>query len=423
MASGIKWYLPRPQDCKLSGDVEHIDYVGCIHQMTPEFEESLRALVADPPDYLFFGGDFTGSRDFDTLKYHFYEVVKIGRDRLKLHESPGMLVPVVVPPDVILSASRGVVVNGQVRTLRQEYLDFLAYVRGLQNLEAVALSDDEIISGITGICQFKDYGTYFRTLPDAVRQRIINSFADTSKTILPYVRELQDRGVHVHMIAGNWDNQANTAKSVGMETAPEQVFDAATFFRQHDVALFQEHITTVITRTTVQVLVPYWEIYQAQEPTFPPEARHRLAQALLRVDAGRRQGKTIIVLAHGQPLWGPHRPGATCQDYNVKVMENLAFVIDYLRPDELIYPHQHDPMKNLKGEDLPVNTHYFITSLGNGAIRAVRDEEDMMWQLAPASLTVATYIPLRHIAHLQVPILGNRRTSAFGGTRLPAMVQ
>lgn len=401
----VQWHLPKnPVGVRNPTSYERIAYIGCIHQITPDLLKNMEQLCADPPDFVFFGGDLTGSKEFDTLKYHFYEVTNPGRGKLKLHEAPAT----TAIQDVLTFPTK------EGRTLADEYRDLAAYLTTLEGLENRALFVQDCFYGIMIICGFPDYGSFARTLSAPVREKLANSFAETSEILLPYIKRLQEFGVEVHMIAGNWDNVPNTAKNVGMDT----VFDAAAFFNNNAVE-FHETINTVETETTLHVLVPYWDFWSATPPVFPEMGRKRLNEVMPAVQSARKEGKTVIVLAHGQPLWEPHFPGQTCKGYNVDVMNNLSLIIDTVRPDEFIYPHQHDPLKSCDGATLPVNTHYFLCSLGEGKIEIVEDGEP----IDTPNITIATYTPLRHVAHLSVPRAGNRRPRTLSGNRLPAMVQ
>src|SRR3989344_958500 len=217
-----QWYLPQGL-IGIEDRVSHerIVYVGCIHQITPDLLRRMDGLCENPPDCLFFGGDLTGSKEFDTLKYYFYEVTNTGRGKLKLHEAAAA--PRI--EDVLNCETKF------RRTLADEYLVLHRYCRELDSgmVPSQDLSREDVLAGIKRICKFPDYGAFSRTLPELVRQRLADSFAETSETLLPKIQRLQELGTVVHIIAGNWDQVANTAKNVGMDT----VFDAAAFFNNN----------------------------------------------------------------------------------------------------------------------------------------------------------------------------------------------
>ena len=52
---------------------EKFVYVGCVHGGSERIFERLEALKSDPPDYLIFTGDVTGSPEIERLKKHFYD--------------------------------------------------------------------------------------------------------------------------------------------------------------------------------------------------------------------------------------------------------------------------------------------------------------------------------------------------------------
>jgi hypothetical protein len=406
----ILWYLPQITDRTPTDAVERFAYIGCVHQTTPTLEQILVDLCNDPPAYLFFGGDLTGSKEFDTLKYHFYEVVNTAK---KLDFGFQM------DPLTVCTAFTKKAGNMQ-RTLRNEYSDLCSYLKDLliradMPFEEPDLTSPEaIVEGIRKLCLLSDYGSFSKTLPSGIRQLMADSFSTTSKALLPLIQKLQDLGVAVHMIAGNWDNVPNTAANVGMDT----VFDAAAFFRSNGVS-FHEQITTIETGTTLHLLVPYWDFWSKTDPVFPREGQQRFRESLPKIREARSIGKQIIMLAHGQPVWETHFPGQECKGYNRDVIFNLDVMIDVAQPDEFIYPHQHDPMKDSDGKPLDVNTHYFLHRLEDAGVEVILEGT----KPTPETTTLVTYTPLRHIAHLSVPLKGDRKPLILGGTRLPAMVQ
>src|SRR3989344_3283316 len=143
---GIRWYLPQLTDGSITGNCERIGYIGCIHHTTPDLEQQLDDLCHAPPEYLFFGGDLTGSASFDNLKYHFYEVVNTGK---KL----GLADDATRADAAAICAAPTKQQGGIQRTLADEYRDFCVFIASLSIEAGVSngesdTSNDGIAAGI-----------------------------------------------------------------------------------------------------------------------------------------------------------------------------------------------------------------------------------------------------------------------------------
>src|SRR3989338_9814514 len=54
-------------------NLERIVYTGCIHGGNNDVFERLEKLAQNPPDYLIFTGDITGTAEMEKLKKYFYD--------------------------------------------------------------------------------------------------------------------------------------------------------------------------------------------------------------------------------------------------------------------------------------------------------------------------------------------------------------
>lgn len=61
---------------------ERIVYVGCIHGGNEDIYGRLELLINNPPDYLIFTGDITGTPEMERLKKHFYDEKEKNPDSL-----------------------------------------------------------------------------------------------------------------------------------------------------------------------------------------------------------------------------------------------------------------------------------------------------------------------------------------------------
>ena len=126
--------------------------------------------------------------------------------------------------------------------------------------------------------------------------------------------------------------------------------------------------------------------------------------------------KTVILLAHGEPNWEVHnlRSPVPSQQARQTVIENLGEIIAVLEPDEVIYPHQHNPLADARGQRLPSRTKYMLLPSAEGneikcAIDVVRTKDRHY-----TSAIMVSYLPFQRLGVLNIPLDVDPRIKPHG---------
>ncbi|MBI4021919.1 MAG: hypothetical protein HY372_01035 [Candidatus Andersenbacteria bacterium] len=409
------WYIPDPPRVIDDPSSERFVYVGCVHETTNNIVERLSALVSNPPDYLIFGGDVTGSHELETFKRLFYNLV-YNRARGEIgigteHEAN------ITDTELLAYVGRTPPCPGH--TLQDGYEDLMRYQYTLQGSPAEEaqqqLSASEIAHGIRHIARdFTYYGPWVKTLSRPVREAVVRTMQTDAEKLLAAIQPLQQRDIKVIMLGGNWDNAQNTRDNMVGEDI--EVFDTIPFFRQHGIEFF-DAISCISTDKTVHIFIPYWEL--ARGFSHDESTVTRLNNAMAQVIYGCREGKTIIVVAHAEPNWQAHNVSSAAEPTGDRqiTIKALGACLALLQPDEIIYPHQHNLLRDADNIELPANTKYLIRPASNG-VQLVCDKS----QFSHTRNIIATYVPYQRLAALTAPRTGNPRPKLFGGTREPAHV-
>lgn len=420
------WYTPDPPSTDPI-DGERFVYVGCVHETTDDLVERLSALAHNPPDYLIFGGDVTGSHELETFKRLFYNHV-YNRARGEL----GIGTPQEVPlTDCELLAYVGRTPPCPGHTLKDGYEDLMRYQYTLMWYSAEQaqqlveqLTADQIAHDIRHIARdFIYYGPWVKTLPSPVREEVVRSLHADARKLLIAVQRFQRQGTKIIMVGGNWDNAQNTRDNMLGEDI--EVFDTIPFFRKHGID-FLDKIGHLWTDNALHVFLPYWSLldYDETDPRHPfksDEQTYCFTRALHAMSGARLNNKTVIVVAHAEPSWQVHNLMSDTKptgDRN-KSINRLCELLAMLQPDEVIYAHQHNLLRDADGRELPANTKYVLQhNPDTSDINLVTD----IAHFGQPHQIIASYVPYQRLATLTIPMNADPRPKLFGGSREPAYV-
>ncbi len=401
------WYHPRRQ-------CQEFVFVGCVHMANDHILNRLARVADDPPDYLIFTGDVTGSQQLEEFKCLFYNHV-YNRARRELG--------IGTSTDQSLSDSELLDYVGDNppspgSTLKKGYRALMGYQYLLEgqspieaNTAASALPDQEIAEGIRRIARdFEYYGPWVKTLPEAVRRGVVATLKLDAEKLVAAVEPMREAGTKVIMVGGNWDNAQNTAENTIGEGI--DVSDTIPFFREHGID-FHYCIGHQITKYAMLIFPPYWELARCSNDTFV-----RLQNVLRNYDV--RLGSTVIAVAHGAPSWQVHNPTAVDAPTGDRktVLDTLDKVLAQINPDEVVYGHEHNPLKDIEGRQLPLNTKYLMRADGE-TVRLVDNPAifgDSLNQI------IGSYLPFQHFKALSIRAGTNPRPRLFGGGRDPVYV-
>lgn len=433
MSASVKpfdaWYIPDPpSEGQIDG--ERFVYVGCVHETTDGLVGRLNALLSNPPDYLIFGGDVTGSRELETFKRLFYNHV-YNRARGEL----GIGTPQEQPlTDSELLAYIGPTPPCRGYSLKDGYEDLMCYQYMLEGNSAEhaqqlakQLSTNQIAEGIRHLARnFTYHGPWVKTLSHPVREAVVRTMKDDAEKLLAAIQPLQWQGTKVIMVGGNWDNAQNTRDN--MVGGGVEVFDTIPFFRHHSIDFF-DAIGHLHTDTAIHIFLPYWSLldYVEADPRHPfdtEEQTHRFTRALHFLSGARLSNKAVIVVAHAEPNWQVHNLTSVTEPTGdrKKSISRLGELLVMLQPDEVIYAHQHNLLHDAIGRELPPNTKYIL--------QCPTDDNDTHLGLIPDTSRfgqpgqiIASYVPYQRLASLTIPLHGSRRPKIFGGSREPTYVR
>ncbi|MFH1353964.1 MAG: hypothetical protein ABIH36_01625 [bacterium] len=401
------WYQP---NCH----AERFVFVGCVHKTDANILSRLAQVTANPPDYLIFTGDVTGSEELEEFKRLFYNhVYNRARRELGIGTS--------AEQNITYAELLGYVGHDPPspdHTLADGYRDLMHYqlrLEGLSSTEAdkrvSTLESNEIAYGIHHIARdFEYYGPWVKTLPEAVRRGVVATLKQDAEKLVAAIKPMQDAGTKIIMVGGNWDDAGNTADNMIGEGI--EVFDTIPFFREHGIEFFDQ-IGYQVTKRTILVILPYWELQN-----FTEKSSTRLEHAIATADR-EKPGKTIITVAHGAPTWQVHNPNAVDEPTGDRktIIDTLGRLLARIEPDEVIHGHEHNPLKSSVENPLPLNTHYILQT-DDGKTHLVENRK----HFGRPGQIIGSYIPFQQFGMLNIPLKTDSRPRLFSGDREPVHV-
>lgn len=398
---------------------ETIAYVGDLHGGDEDLFKRLSEMTDKPPAYLIFEGDMMGTKNFEDLQRLFYNYLNNHSRNELLRQDPEATDEAILtysgtkPPEDGFNLKKGFL---KIRTFELQLEG-----KSDEEIQKVldSMPDHEIAEEIRRYAKFVHYGHYASNLPENARKNLASGLESNAQRLVNILTPIMKKGTRVFMLEGNWDARAPIDFKSGEPTAiplpPEQrLFNVGKFFKEKGVN-FLTNAQTLETKTSLHVLFPFDSLVGF--PNLSKEEKDKIRQA---VEAAKKENKTIIVVAHGEPNWQIHnitvkdaRPGGE----HAQVIQGLEEALGMILPDEIIYGHMHDPLIDEQKNKQDVNTKYALR-IRDGKTELVDDPSKI-----DQSSIVASYIQLRRIAQASVPIDNARRISGFGGRRQPARVK
>lgn len=325
-----------------------VAFVGCVHTVTPGLERRLD-LVSEYIDAfdnfaLVFGGDLSSSKLLDDMKKHFYDAKRSNQGEIEAL--------------ITLVESNGGFNKSRTR--------------------------DEWLASV----QAENYvGPWIgQHLSEVCRKAIEQGFIDNTAAICNIAKKFRDLGARVLMCGGNWDDVQVSRDTMGMQGIPNHL----PALREMGVEIF-EQVGHVRIGNVDLVFLPYWELNKYDSST-----KDRLHAA---VDRCAKKGSSArIAVAHAEPNWAVHNlTNSAVTQERAAVIANLGTCLAALKPDQVVYPHQHDPFKDIDGRVLGDDMKYLLR-IANGGISLVEEPKTVA---QPAKdIIVASYIPFQKVAML-----------------------
>ncbi len=341
-----------------------IIFVGCVHTVTPELTARLNRVLEYANAFenfaLVFGGDLSSSKLLDNMKVHFYNIKR-----------------------------------GQGGEL-ERFMELVNRNGGLNRIASQAdwfdtVKSEEYIGPWVG-----------KYASDTCRKAIEQGFVDNTAAICEMAQKFRDKGARVMVCGGNWEDVQNSRTTMGMPDIPDHV----PVLREMGVEVFTE-IEYVCVGNVDLVFIPYWELakYNVAETPF------RLGQAIS--ECALKNMHARIAVAHAEPNWAVHnRMNPTVSPERAEIIKHLDFCLAGLRPHQVVYPHQHDPIKSVDGHVLGDNAKYLMHIEG----RTVKLVEDAQTVQRPSKDIIAvSYIPFQKVGFLSTDESENQAPEIMGG--------
>ncbi|HSX08964.1 MAG TPA: metallophosphoesterase [Candidatus Saccharimonadales bacterium] len=414
------------------GRKERIVVVSDIHGAKPEVVKRLESLVDKPPRAVILGGDVIGTQDLEDLQRLYYGLTNYSRNEaLKDHAIAGS--------DEKLLAYSGNVPPHEGYTIRGAFIELRTKELELENKKLDAdgrpvidieqrlhdLTDEEIAQEVRRYGEYIHWGHYASNLPDEAKDALADGLAENAKLVAAPLARLQEAGVIVAINEGNWDPsppiEFEPGKPEAVRIAREnQRFNAKAFFNEEGVPYFTD-MDILKTKTAAIVLLPFDKLvdFSKMDQTAVEEYATPIAE---KVQQAREEGKQIIVVQHAEAFWEPHNlnhPDAVPRGEHSQILNGLEKVMRYIRPDEVLHGHFHDPFVDEEGTSYPDNTKYAQQIPTDGPPILIEDQNFGGGQ------TVVSFMPLQRFAELIIPVgkrSNRRKIRGFGGKRQPAEV-
>jgi Icc-related predicted phosphoesterase len=323
-------------------------YVSDLHGLTDaDFAKLRDTLVAGEFTQVFVLGDIGGSEKLTRLQRLYYQGGPTLEDNQFANKYKSMMTQPNANQDQAIDAVRPGYQNLRAYEIFLEANGKLTEEQAAQKAqeEIGALKPEEVKARILKALTHDHYGHYVSDLPDSA---IISLQADVEhyyERFLTMAQEIRSRGVEVFVIQGNWDARLPFDFEPNKPTAvplPQEKrrFNPKEFFRKR--VPYYTTLGTVDSRDAIHIMVPFDTVADDINKTIKPERLNEIKQ---RVEAARKAGKRVVMLAHAVPAWEkhsdkePNKEGKTTQEG----LQRLAVI---LGPDDLIYGHEHKARAN-----------------------------------------------------------------------------
>lgn len=402
---------------------EVIGYASDVHgDPQGELLAKLQRMLQDPPEYLFFGGDIVGTKAFDELQRLFYNSLNNHSKNELLKDNPNA-------SDEEILGYQGTKPPYPDFNLRKGLLSVREYELKLagKTPEDIAeilekMSDHEIAEEIRKYATYVHYGHYASNLPEDVKAGFVNGVEENARKYADIIKAFISKGTKVYAVQGNWDARipidfvpGTDAKNLTPLPVEDRLFNAKKYFEDCGIPFYDE-IGFVDTQTTLQVLLPFDQIVNF--PKLNDEERKRIRA---RVELAHSEGKSIIVVAHGEPNYQVHYltdPKAEPKGEHLQLIQGFAQAIPLIRPDEIVHGHIHDLFVDEKKEGVDINSKYALKIDEKGNVKLVENSADI-----DKNNVVVSFIPWRRRAELKVSRREKQRKIAgFGGKRQPVKI-
>lgn len=393
---------------------ESFTYITDLHgaEDDNEFYSKLESQLKNPPEFIICLGDTIGTKSFDKLQKLFYNsVTNVAKEKLNID-------PNTSDSDLIDYHSKR---TPEGYTLKQGFFDLKTFEFQLQGKtdeeiknQLNNLSDTQIAENIKKYCKYIHYGHYASNLPDEVKSTLAIDLQKNFDKLMETLDKFQSQGTKIIFLEGNWDARPpidfvpNTPDVIPLP--PEKrIFNLEAVLKEHGIEL-KKTLSTLETETSLHVLAPFDALSKLENID-----TELVEQITKQVNKAKQNKKAIILDAHGQPNWKIHRlfeidPKATGE--NAKIMRSISYLSFYLEPDEIIYGHLHDPIKDSEGKLISNDPKYLLSATDENTLNFTEVDNNSSKKI------LSSYIEKGKLANLKISRFDkHRKISGLGGNR------
>ncbi|MEX2013189.1 MAG: metallophosphoesterase, partial [Candidatus Levyibacteriota bacterium] len=411
---------------------ERIVVVSDLHGAKPEVVARLNSLVENPPRAVILAGDVAGNQDLEDLQRLYYNFLTnhtrnelfAGKDdverevkRQSLSDSEILSYTGIKPPE------DGFTVKNGFLKLKRKELELEGLSSEEIDREINEMDDHQVAETIRDYSKYVHYGHYASNLSSEAKSTLANGIRENAEKIADVLKQLQKAGSFVAINEGNWDPSPPIAFEPGVPTAnrlksSDQPFSTQEFFKSEGIPYFTG-MGVVETERAMFVLLPFDQLVRFSNMS-QEEVEKYADHISARVKNAKGKGKQIIVVQHAEAAWRPHNltnPDSTPGGEHRQILDGLAKVVRYIKPDEILHGHFHDPFVDESGVKQPVDTKYALEIFSDDAPRVIEDREDFK-----SGQAVVSFMPFQTMAEITIKE-DDHGVKGFGGTREPAEVK
>jgi Icc-related predicted phosphoesterase len=274
-----------------------------------------------------------------------------------------------------------------------DYLVFAGDLTGTPEIEKLKnrFYDDKRDNPKSKYKEFTYFGNWAEKLPINKRKALLRNLKNNAEKIVRIIQKIQAKGTEILILEGNWDNPDLSGINALVGNDIKDVFDTRAYFKKHGLN-FIDAVSTLSTKTTLHILLPFVSLMH-----FNQIEKDKLLSINHKIKKARLQSKSVIMVGHAEANWLIHNLNHQNADKGKErqtVINNFGQAMSLFCPDEVIYPHQHNRIRDEKGRLVDLNAKYLLEARNNGVKLIERPDLDAL----VTHDIIATYIPFGYLA-------------------------
>lgn len=318
--------------------------VSDIHGRDEKLELRLSIIAKNnPPKIAFFLGDVIGTYLLDQLQKLFYNGVYNHIKKL-LQDNP------YPTRQEILSYPIG---NG--KSLATGVAELKSFLR---NIHPTTIDLIDPVEYTLALSEYVHFGHFVSNLPKKIRESLQKDLESNAQVWIDIMTSFIQKGSKVVVIEGNWDarNPLDFVRSK-KHCTPLPIRDRKFYFKnflqeRNPNILYFDRADIIKDRNNFFVILPFDSVINLDLPEFTD------------LDHEKK-----IIISHTQATWHAIKGDTPMTAEGEKIQDNMAQIIDKIKPETIIHGHLHDkpPINspyylygNITVEYLPLRTARFI---------------------------------------------------------------